>query len=149
MAERRYNRQRVLKFADALLEAGTDARTHRLVGWRFLVVGFLDGNRQRGDVLDLRAGSILCVDEGRVRVDLPEVEKFLDRAQSGRAVELLGGDLDQPIHPQFGHHRRFEPDVLVARNFVQRRDLCCRGPRGDLLKIYRAVDLIVFGFHEV
>ena len=86
---RRSLEKRGFQFADALLQAGADARADGLVG-RIGFLGFLHGNDQTRHLLDPHRGAVPCVDESGIAVDLVEVEKFLDRAQGGRTVKLFG-----------------------------------------------------------
>jgi hypothetical protein len=61
------------------------------------------------------AHSIAGIDHVSVCVDVAEPQEFLDRADGGRAVEVFGGDLDQPVHRELRNRRRLQPHDLVAR----------------------------------
>ena len=96
-----------------------------------------------------RRRAVARVDELGVGVDLAEVQKLLERAKRRRAVELVGGQLDEPVHAEFGHHRGLEPRLLVGGNLVQRRDLRAGRPGGELLEVHRPENLVVLGFEQV
>jgi len=99
---------------------------------------------QLGHLLNLATSAVKRVDDESFAIDFAESNKFLESAQRCRAVIMLARELDQPVHPELGEHRRFHPGLPVVGKRIVRCDLGRRGPTRDLIKTHRAKGASIF-----
>src|SRR5947199_9322509 len=88
------------------------------------------------------------VDNESFAIKFAEPNKFLESSQGRRAIIMLAGKLDQPVHTELSQHRRFQPGLQVVRKRIVRCDLRRSCPARDLMKTHRTKCTSIFVLAE-